>query len=225
MVVLFRLLVLVLLLALPSAFDSPEREFVQHIQYTSASADWETTCRHACQDSTRCQAFTAQRDGADVGNDGAPGLGSGVGAAEGPSLIDCFLYDDRIKTFLEGLPEGMLHHGNMRNETVNDIDVRRQLLRPLVTDGNVFTNTEQHFVRGCSYTVALWTWLYKPRILPDHELNVFTTREVEMPRKFPLYVDEALLPSSVLNVGGVQERSSKYFFAALRQPQGLILKS
>jgi len=168
-------------------------EFIRHSSIEGPGSAWDDACRKVCADHPKCRAYTAHF---------------------GSSFVDCYIYDELVRTFLEGIaPITDIGQMETRSGKVEEIDLRTWLSNPLVTNANTFSSTEQHFVRGCSYTIALWVWLYKPRTFPDHELDVFTTREVESPKKLNMFIDEALLPSIVFNVGGLTERVNKFFFA------------
>lgn len=177
-------------------------DYIQHVRYAPPpNQDYFHICKQSCTETPNCHSFQAYPN------------------EESQGLIECFLYDERFNKLVEAFPDVTFARPGMINGSVtNDIDIRRQFANPLVTDANVFTNTEQHFVRGCSYTISLWSWLYKPSVLPDHELDIFTTRESE--GVSGMFIDEALLPAIVFNVGGAPDVTNRFFFSATKDDVG-----
>ena len=138
-----RLELLVLLAVLSHAGSFP---FFQRI--LTPIRGWTRSCSEVCAGTPGCAAFTERR-----------GTKSEIDAME------CFVYDKLVQAVLEGVPSEAWRRSGDLNGTLEDLDIRRWFSQqPFVTDSNVFSNTEQHFVRGCSYTISLWVWLYKPRL-------------------------------------------------------------
>ena len=91
------------------------------------------------------------------------------------------------------------------------MSIEKVLEGPLATSTNTLFNSAQHFVRGCSYTVALWVWLWKSRReFEPRETVIFSTR----PTNSRTIDYEPLLPSIIFH------GSNRLFFSAQRDDFG-----
>jgi hypothetical protein len=133
---------------------------------------------------------------------------------------DCYLETPLLQAIKEKVPVAFARKNVIDGKKVlssnSTVSLHRLLAGPVATDSSTMINFEQHFVRGCSYTVALWIWIWKSKRLgsvnqPEHV--VFSTRET-----FPRLLEaEAVLPSIVFNTGLHPER---FFFSATRDDYG-----
>lgn len=85
---------------------------------------------------------------------------------------------------------------------------------PLVFDSSMMLNYDEHFYRGCEYSISLWVWVWKVRHpQPYVEIPIFTTRILD-----PSYnKHEELYPSIIYHTSHNPER---FFFAFARDKDG-----
>lgn len=84
---------------------------------------------------------------------------------------------------------------------------------PIATDSSTIISFPQHFSRGCSYTISLWVWIWRPKNPYVHEISIFTSRPV-----FPSLDDQLpLLPAIIANVGSHPDR---FFFSLSKDSLG-----
>ena len=77
----------------------------------------------------------------------------------------------------------------------------RLVTGPVAVSRTTTLNMPFNFYVGCSYTIMLWAWVWKPSKLPKSEMTLFTTRE-----SIPQSTQQALLPSIVYNLGAHPDR-------------------
>ena len=101
------------------------------------------------------------------------------------------------------------------------IGVQNLLAGPLEFDSTTVLNFPQHFVRGCSYTILVWVWMWRPRLVNSRigqnrkESIIFSTRGLDHDHSSSEY--ESWLPSVIYNV---PSKPGKLFFSANRDEYG-----
>ena len=101
------------------------------------------------------------------------------------------------------------------------IGVQNLLAGPLEFDSTTVLNFPQHFVRGCSYTILVWVWMWRPRLVNSRigqnrkESIIFSARGLDHDHSSPEY--ESWLPSVIYNV---PSKPGKLFFSANRDEYG-----
>ena len=151
--------------------------------YESSGQSPVDTCSSLCESSSVCAGFS---------------LLSNTGG-----VYNCFLKSQLYISKIEPLlPK---NEGELRGLR-KKIKIERLVSGPIVTDSTSTLNFQSHFLRGCSYTVSMWVWLYKSKnqLLDNHELVIFTSRPISPPPNGPF--EEVLTPSIVFNVGGSPDR-------------------
>ena len=143
-----------------------------------------------------------------------------------PNRQNCYLEGADYRKYIKKyMPESVKHPRSKDGLQSGDGEafVARNIRGPLVVDTNMVVNLEQHFVRGCSYTISMWVYLNEPAKIPDVEIPIFSTRDTS-PIRTGLEAEETLQPSIVYNVGsGVdyQDRGA-FFFSAFKDNDGLF---
>lgn len=95
----------------------------------------------------------------------------------------------------------------------NNQYIQHLVVDTVATDSSSMISFPQHFSRGCSYSIFLWVWLWRPRKQTSQEQYIFTTRSV-----FPSLDDQPTLsPAVLINVGAYPGR---YFFSLVRDGSG-----
>ena len=101
------------------------------------------------------------------------------------------------------------------------VGVQNLLAGPLEFDSTTILNFPQHFVRGCSYTISVWVWMWRPRLINSRigqdrkESILFSTSDLK-PDDLSTE-DESWLPSIIYNV---PSKPGKFFFSANRDDYG-----
>jgi hypothetical protein len=102
------------------------------------------------------------------------------------------------------------------------VGVQKLLAGPVAFDSTTLLNFPQNFVRGCSYTISLWVWMWKPNRLRNNRLNhrreesiIFSAKHVDSNFVGPEY--DALLPAIIYNV---RSKPGKFFFSGSRDENG-----
>jgi hypothetical protein len=113
----------------------------------------------------------------------------------------------------------LVSHGIKPSIGKPDPEINSLLKGPVAFDPSTMILFNQNLYRGCSYSVSLWVWLFKPRdAVPTYdEITIFTSRET-FPRLHP--DKAAILPAVVYNVGRYPDR---IFFSAARDEYGYYL--
>ena len=96
------------------------------------------------------------------------------------------------------------------------IGIQQLVSGPIAIDSTFLMNYPQHFVRGCSYTISMWVWIWKSKKLSKRsECALFSTRYISP----SLVSDEygILLPSIIFNLAS---RIGKLFFSAAKDKNG-----
>ena len=91
---------------------------------------------------------------------------------------------------------------------------------PVAFDSTTLLNFPQHFVRGCSYTISLWLWLWKTDALESRfrhrrESIIFSTNRVDSRSVSTEY--EPLFPSIIYNL---YSKPGKLFFSSTKDENG-----
>lgn len=101
------------------------------------------------------------------------------------------------------------------------VGIQNLLAGPLEFDSTTVLNFPQHFVRGCSYTISVWVWMWRPRLINSRigqdrkESIIFSTMDLK-PDELSTD-DESWLPSIIYNV---PSKPGKFFFSANRDDYG-----
>jgi hypothetical protein len=101
------------------------------------------------------------------------------------------------------------------------VGVQNLLAGPLEFDSTTILNFPQHFVRGCSYTISVWVWMWRPRLINSRigqdrkESLIFSTMDLK-PDELSTD-DESWLPSIIYNL---PSKPGKFFFSANRDDYG-----
>ena len=89
------------------------------------------------------------------------------------------------------------------------IGIQRIVSDTIATDSTSLMNHPQHFIRGCSYTISLWVWLWKSKKTNKRTNSIiFSTRDLNPSNTNKEY--EPLLPAIIFNV---HNRIGKLFFS------------
>ncbi len=138
---------------------------------------------------------------------------------------NCYLESAKFREIKNKMPESALYPIGKEHQQQGDSVAAtfRSIRGPLVVDVNMVVNLEQHFVRGCSYTISLWVWLNEPAKRPVNEIPVFTTRDLQTARSQNEH-EETIQPSVVFNVGdGADGRDpNAFFFSAFKDENDLF---
>ena len=91
---------------------------------------------------------------------------------------------------------------------------------PVAFDSTTLLNFPQHFVRGCSYTISLWLWLWKTDVVENRfkyrrESIIFNTYRVDSGAVSPEY--EPLFPAIIYNL---RSKPGKFFFSTTKDEKG-----
>ena len=128
----------------------------------------------------------------------------------------CMLQSELIADVIKRIPTAFATtngsiSGVKHTEKNGSMCIEKVLEGPVAISSNTLFNSAQHFVRGCSYTVALWVWLWKSRReFEPRETVIFSTR----PTASRTIDYEPLLPSIIFH------GSNKLFFSAARDDFG-----
>lgn len=141
----------------------------------------------------------------------------------------CFLESKLAASLESNLPH---HHSSLRTQDRTTglkrlngdrgfVGVQNLLAGPLEFDSTTVLNFPQHFVRGCSYTISVWVWMWRPRLINSRigqdrkESLLFSTMDLK-PDELSTD-DESWLPSIIYNV---PSKPGKFFFSANRDDYG-----
>jgi hypothetical protein len=107
---------------------------------------------------------------------------------------------------------------NKRKEHLNmdHVSIQHLLSQPIATDSRTLLNFPQYFVKGCSYTITTWVWLWKN---DRHERNkresiVFSSRQINLKNDKD---DEILLPAIIFDI---VKYPGRFFFSVAKDPSG-----
>lgn len=102
------------------------------------------------------------------------------------------------------------------------VGIQNLLTGPVAFDSTTLLNFPQNFVRGCSYTISLWVWMWKPNRIQNNIANqkreeriIFSAKHVDSNFVSPEY--DTLLPAIIYNV---RSKPGKFFFCAGRDENG-----
>jgi hypothetical protein len=180
--------------------------YVRRVTAAHASA-----CSRACVEDLQCtswQFFPATVAAADA-------------LQEDVDALSCVLMSATMADIMHRVPEAFAPTADASIEGVREqaknftASVERVIDGPIATSGNTVLSSAQHFVRGCSYTVALWVWLWKPRRhVSDREYVIFATRPSSHHGGDVL---EPVLPAVIFNT---RLDPTKLFFSITRDTAG-----
>jgi hypothetical protein len=106
-----------------------------------------------------------------------------------------------------------------RNKYMNmdHVSIQHLLSQSVATDSRTKLNFPQYFVKGCSYTITLWVWLWKNE---RHERKnkresiLFSTRQMNPKNNKN---DEVLLPAIIFDI---MKFPGRFFFSATKDSAG-----
>ena len=141
----------------------------------------------------------------------------------------CFLESKLAASLERNLPH---HHNSLGTQDKTTglkrlngdrgfVGVQNLLAGPLEFDSTTVLNFPQHFVRGFSYTISVWVWMWRPRLINSRigqdrkESILFSTMDLK-PDELSTD-DESWLPSIIYNV---PSKPGKFFFSANRDDYG-----
>ncbi len=75
------------------------------------------------------------------------------------------------------------------------MELDHSLVGPIVFDTETTYSVPQHFVRGCSYTISLWAWIWPPR---EYAVNIIRTRPISMDERL-ISSDRMIFPTIQFN--------------------------
>ena len=128
----------------------------------------------------------------------------------------CMLQSELIADVIKRIPTAFaMTNGSIsgvkHTEKNGSMSIEKVLEGPMAISTNSLFNSAQHFVRGCSYTIALWMWVWKSRReFEPRETVIFSTR----PMASRTIEYEPLLPSIIFH------GTNKLFFSAARDDFG-----
>lgn len=101
----------------------------------------------------------------------------------------------------------------------SNISIDRLISGPVITNSPMVMNFQVHLVHGCSYTISLWMWLWKPKnLLNRREMIIFSTRT--LPSEVQVPQEEPILPAIIFNAGWEKYHADRYFASSSRDENG-----
>lgn len=111
---------------------------------------------------------------------------------------------------------------NIRNmgSKIDHVSIQHLLSKLITTDSRTTLNFPQHFMKGCSYTISMWVWLWKKQkhekkgkkvdraIQNEKESILFSTRQINPETD---KYDEILLPAIIFDI---MKYPGQFFFSA-----------
>lgn len=111
-----------------------------------------------------------------------------------------------------------MYHDKRNNlMNMNHVSIQHLLSQSVATDSRTKLNFPQYFVKGCSYTITLWVWLWKNE---RHERKnkresiLFSTRQMNPKSNKD---DEVLLPAIIFDI---MKYPGRFFFSATKDSAG-----
>jgi hypothetical protein len=105
-----------------------------------------------------------------------------------------------------------------RKEHLNmdHVSIQHLLPQPIATDSRTLLNFPQYFVKGCSYTITIWVWLWKNdrHGRNKRESIVFSTRQMNPKNDND---DEILLPAIIFDI---MKYPGSFFFSTTKDASG-----
>ena len=147
-----------------------------------------------------------------------------ISTAESPYPHLCFLESELmldIEKKISALSDSRKTATRISKKKKDEIDrgyigIQQLVSGPIAIDSTFLMNYPQHFVRGCSYTISMWVWIWKSKKLSRRsECALFTTRNISPTLVSGEY--DILLPAIIFNLAS---RIGKLFFSAAKDKDG-----
>jgi hypothetical protein len=159
----------------------------------------EVSCAIECQVDSKCSSWTFAKHK--------------IAIHSNKCYLQSQLFDDNKKNLISSLLPSKVHVMS-GNASSNIMQYNRLLTGPIAIGRTTIMNAPQSFYFGCSYTVMLWVWLWKPTKLPhQHEMAIFSTRD-----SLPISAKhQSLLPSVIFNI---VSQPDLMFYSTMKDPRG-----
>ena len=115
-----------------------------------------------------------------------------------------FIREENLKR-ISGRKSFYEDYSRLSSKLNSAIHTQSLIDQTIALDSSTLLNFPQHFVTGCSYTLSVWVWIWRPYNGESVDKVIFNTKEVH-PK---VSEDPPLLPSIVNNIGG---NSDQFFF-------------
>ena len=236
----------------------PAFALLKHERFMATPQEANVRCDALCSRELDCRGYTyiaRSRTHSPLTSGGATDFSTSASVTDAITtdpnkqiLYDCYLETNSFKYIRSQIHPTVFDTTGATRMADIEVGVSHLLRGPMVTSADTFLHIPTHFVRGCSYTISMWVWIWEPEVLNDHEIPLLTSRMLEFsaqsshsqssqfagkdkvtsetrgtnrPGLGTAEKDEILAPSIVYNVGSETQKRN-FFFAASRDLHGNI---